>query len=205
MSRSGAPATPVVLFVFVAALVWAPSALAHARLVGTAPETGSTVKRQPTEVIFKYDQPVGGTDGAVRVYDSEGNEVDDGDVSHPGGRQPWLGVGLEPNLPDGTYTATYRVISADTHIVYGGLVFNLGHPSAGGGVSVAGLTAEEESGEVTRLGFAVVRFLDYLTIALMVGGLVFLAFAWRPGFGLTRRDEPRWDAAADAFRRRAVT
>ncbi len=145
------------------------------------------MKEQPAEVIFKYDQPVGGTDGAVRVYDSEGDEVDDGDVAHPGGRQSWLGVGLEPNLPDGTYTATYRVISADTHIVYGGLVFNLGHASANGGVTVAGLIGEEESGEVTKLGFGVVRFLDYLSIALMLGGLIFLAFAWRPGFGETRR------------------
>jgi copper transport protein len=203
VSRTGVAATPVVLLVFVAALVWAPAALAHARLVGTTPETGSTVRRQPTEVTFKYDQPVGGTEGAVRVYDSEGEEVDDGDVSHPGGRQSWLGVGLEPDLPDGTYTATYRVISADTHIVYGGLVFNLGHASPNGGVSVARLTGKEESGEVTRLGFGVVRFLDYLSIALMVGGLVFLAFAWRPGLGETRGDEPRWDAAADAFRLRA--
>jgi copper transport protein len=204
VSRTGVAATPVMLLVFLAALVWAPSALAHARLVGTTPEDGSTVERQPTAVIFKYDEPVGGTGGAVRVYDSEGGEVDDGDVEHPGGRQSWLGIGLEPNLPDGTYTATYRVISADTHIVTGGLVFNLGHASANGGVSVAGLTGNEESGEVTKLGFGVVRFLDYLSIALMVGGLVFLAFAWRPGFGATRGDEPRWDPAADAFGRRAV-
>jgi len=194
-----------VLLAFVAALVWTPEALAHARLVGTAPENGSTVRRQPTEVIFKYDEPVGGTDGAVRVYDSEGDEVDDGNVSHPGGRQSWLGVGLEPNLPDGTYTATYRVISADTHVVYGGLVFDLGHASANGGVSVASLTGKEESGEVTTLAIGVVRLLDYLSIALMVGGLVFLAFVWRPGFGEIRHDELRWGAAADAFRRRAVT
>jgi copper transport protein len=187
VSRSGVAATPVVLLVFVAALVWAPSALAHARLVGTSPPAGSTLRRQPPAVIFEYDQPVGGTDGAVRVYDSAGDEVDDGDVSHPGGRQSWLGVGLEPDLPDGTYTATYRVISADTHIVSGGLVFDLVHASAGGKVSVAGLIGKEESGEVTKLGFGVVRFL-----------------AWRPGFGATRRDEPRWDAAADACRRRAV-
>jgi copper transport protein len=205
LKRTSGVATLVVLLVFVAALVWAPAALAHAMLVGTTPETGSTVHRQPAEVTFKFDQPVGGTDGAVRVYNSAGDEVDDGNVSHPGGRQPWLGVGLEPNLPDGTYTATYRVISADTHIVYGGLVFNLGHASTNGGVSVAKLTGKEETGEVTKLGIGVVRFLDYLTIALMVGGLVFLAFAWRPGFGETRRDEPRWDAAADAFRRRAVS
>ena len=195
----------LVLLVLAIALIWAPAALAHARLEGTVPETGSTVKKQPDEVIFKFDQPVGGTDGAVRVYDSEGNEVDDGDVEHPGGRGPWLGVGLEPNLPEGTYTATYRVISADTHIVYGGLVFNLGHASANGGVSVAGLIGKDESGEVTTLCFGVVRFLDYLTIALMVGGLIFLAFAWRPGFAETRGEGPRWAESAAVLGRRAAT
>src|SRR6201991_2693851 len=181
--RTPRAATAVALLVVAVAvaLIWAPAALAHARLEGTVPETGSTVKVQPSEVIFKFDEPVGGTDGAVRVYDSEGEEVDDGKVEHPGGRGPWLGVGLEPKLPKGTYTATYRVISADTHIVYGGLVFNLGHASKGGGVSVAGLIGEDQSGEVTKLGFGVVRFLDYLTITLMVGGLIFLAFAAGPG------------------------
>jgi copper transport protein len=193
-----------VLLVLVVALVWAPAAFAHARLVGTSPETGSTVKKQPSEVIFKFDQPVGGTEGAVRVYDSEGNEVDDGKVEHPGGRQSWLGVGLESGLADGTYTATYRVVSADTHIVYGGLVFNLGHASAGGGVSVAGLIGKEESGEVTKVAFGVVRFLDYVSIALMLGGLVFLAFAWGPALAAVGGGEARWTAAAGALRGRAV-
>lgn len=194
----------VVLLVLAVALIGAPAALAHARLEGTVPETGSTVAKQPSEVIFKFDQPVGGTEGAVRVYDAEGNEVDDGDVEHPGGRGPWLGVGLEPNLPDGTYTATYRVISADTHIVYGGLVFNLGHASANGGVSVAGLIGKDQSGEVTKLGFGVVRFLDYLSIALMVGGLVFLAFAAGPGLREVGGSGSEWTAAGAALRRRAI-
>ena len=75
------------------------------------PQSGSTVKTQPAEVIFKFNQPVGGTVGAVRVYDAQGDQVDNLDVSHPDGNQSWMGVGLKPNLPDGTYTATYRVIS----------------------------------------------------------------------------------------------
>ena len=38
---------------------------------------------------------------------------------------------LKPGLPKGTYTATYRVISADSHPVSGGLVFSIGRPSRG--------------------------------------------------------------------------
>ena len=111
-------------------LASAPSAFAHAQLLGSSPQPGSTVAREPAEVIFEFNQPVGGTLGAVRVYDAQGNEVDNLDMSHPQGRQQWMGVGLRPGLPVGTYTATYRVISADTHIVYGGLVFSIGHAGA---------------------------------------------------------------------------
>ena len=174
------------------------SALAHAQLVGTSPTSGTTVKTQPKEVIFKYNQPVGGTVGAVRVYNAEGEQVDDLDVSHPGGHQSWMGVGLKPNLPDGTYTATYRVISADTHIVYGGLVFNLGHPGKAPKYTVAGLISKNQTGEVTKIAFGATRMLDYLSIALLVGGLIFLLFAWRPAIAAVGEGAE----AASAFSRR---
>ena len=127
-------------------LARAPGAWAHAQLLGTSPVAGSTVQAQPQEVIFEFNQDVGGTLGAVRVYDAYGNEVDNLNVSHSYGNERWMGVGLKPHLPDGTYTATYRVISADTHIVYGGLVFNLGHAGAAPRFTVAGLIGMNKSG-----------------------------------------------------------
>jgi copper transport protein len=181
------------------ALAAPPSASAHALLVGTSPVSGATVTTQPKTVIFKFNQSVGGTIGAVRVYDSHGTEVDDLDVAHPDGHERWIGVGLEAHLPDGTYTATYRVISADTHIVYGGLVFDIGHTSAPSNVTVAGLLARNESGRVTKLAFGVVRALDYASIALMLGGLAFLALAWLPGLARLADRQPQWIAASRAF------
>ncbi len=191
-----------VLVAFLGALTWAPSALAHAQLVGTSPPSGATVKTQPKEVIFKYNQAVGGTVGAVRVYDAQGSEVDDLDISHPGGHESWMGVGLKPNLPDGTYTATYRVISADTHIVYGGLVFSIGHAGAAPKYTVAGLIGKGESGEVTKLAFGATRMLDYLSIALLIGGLAFLVFVWRPGFAAASVGAAEWSEVSRAFGRR---
>jgi copper transport protein len=177
----------------------APAAWAHAQLLGTSPLSGSTVKTQPREVIFEFNQDVGGTLGAVRVYDAQGNEVDDLDVSHPDGNEHWMGVGLKPGLPDGTYTGTYRVISADTHIVYGGLVFNIGHAGAAPKFTVAGLIGKNKSGKVTEVAFGVVRGLNYLTLALMVGGLVFLCFAWMPGLAAVAGSEERWSLASRVF------
>ncbi len=185
-----------------ATLSAAPSALAHAQLLATSPASGSTVARQPSEVIFKFNQNVGGTLGAVRVYDAQGEEVDNLNVSHPEGNERWMGVGLKPGLPDGTYTGTYRVISADTHIVYGGLVFNIGHAGAAPKFTVAGLIGRNESGKVTELAFGVVRGLDYLTIALLLGGLAFVLVAWRGGFTAVAGSDPEWHAAARAFARR---
>ncbi|HXB16631.1 MAG TPA: CopD family protein [Solirubrobacteraceae bacterium] len=197
---STARAAAVTLLALVALLVHAAPALAHAQLLGTSPQSGSTVARQPPEVIFEFNQNVGGTLGAVRVYDAAGNEVDNLRVAHSDGNQHWMGVGLKPGLPDGTYTATYRVISADTHIVYGGLVFNIGHAGAAPKVSVAGLISRGETGEVTKLAFGAVRFLDYVSIALFVGGLAFAWLAWGPALGSAPAGR-RWaDAAARGAR-----
>ncbi len=197
--RRLAPLAIVLVAACLATLASAPQALAHAQLLGTSPLSGATVKTQPTEVIFKFNQDVGGTLGAVRVYNAQGAEVDDLNVSHPGGNEHWMGVGLKAHLPDGTYTCTYRVISADTHIVYGGLVFNIGHAGAAPKFTVAGLIGKNESGEVTRVAFGVVRGLNYLTLALMVGGLAFLFFAWIPGLAAVASGEERWSLASRAF------
>ena len=128
------------------ALTHASPAFAHAQLLGTSPASGITVAAQPAEVIFQFNQNVGGTAGAVRVYNAQGDEVDNLDVSHPDGNEHWMGVGLKPHLPDGTYTGTYRVISADTHIVYGGLVFSIGHPGAAPKYTVAGPDRTQRGG-----------------------------------------------------------
>jgi len=189
----------VLVLAVVGVLGSAPAAWAHAQLLGTSPLSGSTVPVQPKEVIFEFNQDVGGTLGAVRVYDAQGNEVDDLNVSHPDGNEHWMGVGLKPGLPDGTYTGTYRVISADTHIVYGGVVFNIGHAGAAPKFTVAGLIGRNKSGKVTEVAFGVVRGLSYLTLALTVGGLVFLFFVWTPALTMVAGSEQRWSLASRAF------
>lgn len=196
-----APSRLALVFVLalIVVLAGATSALAHAQLLGTSPASGATVISQPKEVIFEFNQAVGGTLGAVRVYNAKGQEVDNLQVTHPEGRERWMGVGLQPGLPDGTYTATYRVVSADTHIVYGGLVFNLGHAGAAPSVTVAGLISHSQSGRVTKLAFGLVRGLDYLSIALLIGALAFLVIAWQPARSAVAGPEQRWSLAADAF------
>jgi copper transport protein len=192
-------ALPALVAACLALLAFAPAALAHAQLQGTSPTSGATVAKQPAEVVFRFDEAVGGTLGAVRVYDARGHEVDDGTVTHPRGDPRALGVGLRSGLAPGTYTATYRAISADTHVVYGGLVFNIGHPSASSQVTVAGLIARGESGKVTKIAFGAARTLSYLAIAVVLGGVVFLLCAWLPVLGAASAESEDEARASDAF------
>ena len=195
--RRGTPAALAAALLL--ALLAPANALAHAQLEGTVPLRGAVVKHEPPAVIFRFDEPVEGNFGAVRVYDASGSRVDEGDAFHPNGEGPRLGVHLEPGLPDGSYTATYRVISADGHIVSSGFVFSIGKPGKAPKETVSELTAGSGSGPITEAAFGLARGLQYVAIALAVGGLAFLLLAWLPGLASVGGDSEGWSRAAGAF------
>lgn len=190
----------IALVAALAACLAAPAgALAHAQLEETIPERGAVVKHEPAAVIFRFDEPVEGNFGAVRVYDANGSRVDEGDAFHPNGEGPKLGVHLKPGLPDGSYTATYRVISADGHIVSSGFVFSIGKAGKAPKETVAELTSGSGSGEVTQVAFGIARGLQYAATALGVGGLVFLALCWLPAPALADGRGESWKRASAGF------
>lgn len=160
------------------ALVAPASASAHAVLLGSEPARGVTVQDPPTEVVLRFSEPVEAAFGALRVVDGDGGRVDDGRSGHPGGRKDELRVGLRSGLADGTYVATYRVISADSHPVSGGVVFSVG--KAGKAPANVETLLSAEAGPVTRRGLKVARGIAYLMTVVVVGGVVFLLFVWSP-------------------------
>jgi copper transport protein len=165
------------------ALLAPAGALAHGRLEATSPPQGATVKKEPAAVVFTFDEPVEGNFGAVRAYNAKGERVDEGDAFHPNGDGPKLGVHLKPNLPDGSYTATYRVVSADGHIVSSGYVFSIGKAGKAPTQTVAELLGGTGNGKVTEVAYGIARGLEYAAIALGVGGFAFLLLVWMPALG----------------------
>lgn len=190
-----------VLAALLAALACPASALGHAQLLGTSPQRGALVERQPGAVVFRFDEPVEGNFGAVRVYDAGGGRVDEGDAFHPGGEGSRIGVHLKPGLR-GSYTATYRVVSADGHIVSGGFVFSVGRAGRAPRDTVAQLIGGASSGPVTEAAFGVARGLQYAATALAVGALAFLLGVWLPGLAAAREEGEGWPAASSSFARR---
>jgi copper transport protein len=188
------------LVVFLALAVAFPAAAsAHARLEGTVPPEGAVVKTEPAAVIFEFDEPVEGNFGAVRVYDAAGERVDEGDAFHPHGEGPRLGVHLKPGLPEGSYTATYRVVSADGHIVSSGYVFSIGKEGKAPTQTVGELIGGSGNGKVTEVAYGLARGLEYVAIALAVGGLAFLLVCWLPALGAAGVGEESRRAASAAF------
>ncbi len=183
----------------IAALVVPAAASAHALLVDTSPQRGATLEQEPRQVILHFSETVEGNFGAVQVFDAKAKRVDDAHTVHPGGSGDRLAVGLKPGLPHGTYVATYRVISADSHPVSGGLVFSIGAPGAAAAPTVAELIGDSGAGPFTQGAFGLARGLDYLATALVLGGLAFLLAVWLPALRAAAAAGDEWLQASSAF------
>jgi copper transport protein len=158
----------------------APAALAamsHATLVSTYPLYGAVLARQPVRVIVSFDQPVGVSAGSLEVFTPGGQRADTGGVTHNG--PDGIAVALIPGLGNGTYTAAWHVVSADSHPVRGAFTFSVGAPSATHvpRILLAG-------SHVVGAAYAVTRWLEYAFFALLGGAVAFLIVCWPEG---TRR------------------
>ena len=179
------------------ALAAPAAAEAHAVLESTRPGAGSSLASAPAEVSVRFDEPVEATFGAVRVFDPEGSPVPTGELVH---EQPEeVAVSLPEELPDGVYTATYRVVSADSHPVSGGFTFTVGDPGAAPAVGVGELVDEAGAGPVTDFALGVARVGTYAATALLLGGVAFLVFAFAPAIAAVAGGGYRWAAADAAF------
>jgi copper transport protein len=161
-----------------ALLLPAAPAWAHAALVSTSPGAGDVVEDPPDEVTLRFSEPVEAGDDAVSVFDGEGRRVDDGDVRADG---PELRVGV-PDVDDGGYVVTYRVVSVDGHPITGAFTFRVGEQAAAPDESlVARLLAEEGGDPAVGAGFAVARFLAFAGLIVLVGGAAMFVLVWPAG------------------------
>jgi copper transport protein len=154
-----------------AALAMVPAAGAHARLITTEPANDAVLDQSPRFVLLRFDEPIETAFGAIRVYDARARRVDSGNVERPSDEE--ARVALERRLGRGTYTATWRVVSADGHPVAGAFVFHVGAP----GANPAGVAAQVlEGGTPASVSvlFSIARALDFLLLLAVGGGTLML-------------------------------
>jgi copper transport protein len=185
----------VALVAAVIGLTAAPAS-AHAVLEGTEPGAGATVEQSPKQIVLSYSEPVEASLGAVRVYNARADQVDVGDAHHPNGKASVVAVDV-PELDDGLYVVTWRVLSADSHPIQGAYTFTVGasNTTSKEAQSLAQRLLTDEGGSsVVGVLFAIARFGSFLGLALLIGGAAFLAWVWRRGRSDRRARRLVWSA-----------
>ena len=133
------------LAAFAVGATCAPSASAHSVLIRTQPGNDVVVPESPDQVVLEFNEPVDTSLGSLRVFDGQGQQVDSGDVSQAVATE--VAVGLDSELPPGTYTVAWRAISADSDPISGAFVFHVQERGVqAAGISVDSLTGTSEIG-----------------------------------------------------------
>jgi copper transport protein len=150
--------------------LWASPASAHAELESSDPADGANLDAAPTVVTLVFSESVRAELGAVRVFDADGERIDNGALTVAGAT---VTVGLQPDVGDGAYIVTYRVVSADGHPVRGAVTFTVGDAVAVSDDVIAGLLGESED-RAWEIAGAVARGVAYCGSLLAAGVAAFL-------------------------------
>jgi methionine-rich copper-binding protein CopC len=106
-----------ILFLAIQSPAWAHAFLDHAD-----PKVGSTIADSPAVIKIWFTQNLEPVFASIRVQDAQGKQVDKKDA-HLDYQDKTLVIVSLPNLPDGTYTVTWHVVSVDTHRTQGSFKF----------------------------------------------------------------------------------
>ncbi len=160
------------LAVALAALAFPAVASAHATMEKATPSFAQRLEQSPTVVRLRFDQSVEALSNAIRVFDSKGRLLS-GPVRSSADRRT-IDAAVE-HLPRGGYTVRWRVVSADSHVISGVYTFGVRHraPPATEAFGAEGPTTTEH----------LVRWLYFLALALLAGGLGFRLLVLRGPLG----------------------
>ncbi|MBM2812654.1 MAG: Cytochrome c protein [Chloroflexi bacterium] len=160
---------------FALALVPSP-AHAHAELSRSDPAPDSIIERAPARLSLWFSEQPELRFSEAHVVDRNRRAVDRGDLRVEPNDKLGLSVGL-PELAPGTYTVTWRVLSAvDGHVTPGAFAFTVGLDQVPTGLAV-GAQAESSPALPDEVLF---RFLAYLGLLAIVGGFPFLEWVLLP-------------------------
>jgi copper transport protein len=144
------------------ALALPGAASAHATLISSTPGIQERLKSSPQLVRLRFDQSVKALPTAIRVYTAKGRIVSGQTLT--GSDTSTIAAPLR-SLSRGPYTVRWSAVSADGHVIGGVFTFGVRHraPPATEAFGASGPTTEEH----------VVRWLYFLSLALLAGGLGF--------------------------------
>jgi copper transport protein len=150
-----------------------PVAFAHAVPLSSTPAPNAGLAQAPLEITVRFSERVEGRASSLQVFNAHGQRIDD-DHAAVDRDNPWLyRVRLRP-VAGGTYTVSWRVMSADDgHVTDGAYVFAVGESVAPRSSTVGQVIA------VTGWLDALARWIGLLSTVALIGLLTASLVFWR--------------------------
>ena len=149
-----------------------PAASAHPFLLETVPGQGQNAPIGVTQIISKYSEAVEIDFSELKVYDANGNQIDNRDTSYNDSETSLIVT--TPPLEEGVYTLTSKVLSkVDGHLVQAAVVFGVGDVQ----VDTSMLDSQETS-ETTFIPESVARFPGLVGQTIVLGGVIVSITIW---------------------------
>ena len=146
----------------------------HAFVIDSSPSQSASIAASPQQIDVFFSEPVDLRYSNLKVLDSNGKQVDKGDVRYLQNDESKLTVSV-PLLKDGTYTVSTNVLSQiDGHVTENAFVFAIGQAVLPTNVSSAGPSS------TLYLPEALARFPTLLAQVMIVGAAFGSLWMWSP-------------------------
>jgi copper transport protein len=202
-------------------------AAAHSDLVGTEPPYGAALASGPDRVLLRFNYPVD-LGGANLRLERSGAALEVGTPTHASPDRKEVSLPLQ-GLGEGSYRLTWSVFAQDGHIMAGELAFSVlpaareetpgpptqGDPPTQGVAPVpphmdrGTATQPAEGADLSSLGQrpfsrhstaqAAARLVSFMALAVLVGGVAFVARLWPAGAALRRTRLLLWGSLTGAL------
>lgn len=147
-------------------------ASAHAVLVSSDPVDGSQLTSAPARVVLTFDEAIQLPQGATSVVSDDGVSASSG-TARPTPDGHGVQIPVAADAPSGAYTVSYRIVSADGHVVGGSVRFGIGvDPAAAPQTSSddsGAATAAAGGAAVTAIAAKTATGVGYLGLVLLLG------------------------------------
>ncbi|MEC5193361.1 MULTISPECIES: copper resistance CopC family protein [unclassified Arthrobacter] len=144
----GATLLAALLLCVGASLPAAPAAFAHDQLISSSPAPDERLDKTAASITLTFSSPLLTLGHEVRVVDDNAKNWVSGAAVLS---RETLTQAL-PELPDGGYQVSWRVVSADGHPISGGYRFHVGNPAAAAPAASANPTATAEPNAAAGTG-----------------------------------------------------
>jgi copper transport protein len=157
-----------------------PQSFAHPVYVDSSPKAFQSVSSSPQEVSVFFSEPIELAYSSIRVLGPDGSAVDMNDPHNVEGDSASIAVTLQPNLPEGEYTVTTKVLSAvDGHVVEETFLFGVGtNVQQQGGV--AGQEQQQQQKDILSPEESISRFPGMVGQVIVVGAAFGTLWLWKP-------------------------